>query len=248
MIPLKLEEDIKFIEKSALILTRVLSVVRNKAVAGISMLELDSIAEQMIIKEAALPAFKGYRGYPATICASLNEEIVHGIPDERVAKDGDILSIDIGVNYSGYFADAAITVAIGKITPKAKKLIDITKQALAKGVQKASPGNHLGDISYTIQNFVEQHGFSVVREFVGHGIGKNLHEEPEIPNFGRSGTGPVLKAGMVLAIEPMVNVGIWQSKLKANGWTAVTADGELSAHFEHTVLITEKGPRILTNG
>jgi len=228
------------------ILAGVMRKLRESIKVGISTLEIDVLAQLLIEKERAIPAFKGYRGYPANICTSINEEIVHGIPSERRLKEGDIISLDIGINYAGYFSDVAITVPVGRVDRQAKKLIDVTKNALAEGIKQACSGNHLSDISYAIQNYVERHGFSVVKEFVGHGIGSCLHEEPEIPNFGLSHQGPLIKNGMVLAIEPMVNAGTWKSKILENQWTAVTADGKLSAHFEHTVAVTDNGPEILT--
>lgn len=228
------------------IVSRVMRKLRESIKAGISTIEIDALAELLIQKEKAIPAFKGYRGYPANICTSINEEIVHGIPSERRLKEGDIISLDIGINYAGYFSDVAITVPVGRVNRQAKKLIDVTKNALAEGIKQACSGNHLSDISSAIQNYVEGHGFSVVREFVGHGIGSCLHEEPEIPNFGLSHQGPLIKSGMVLAIEPMVNAGTWKSKVLENQWTAVTADGKFSAHFEHTVAVTDNGPEILT--
>jgi methionyl aminopeptidase len=199
-----------------------------------------------VLKENAIPAFKGYKGFPATVCTSVNEEIVHGIPGKRRLKEGDIISIDLGVNYQGYFSDAAVTLPVGNIDAKKRKLIEVTKKSLAEGIKQAKAGNNLFDISYSIQNYVEKNGFSVVRQFVGHGIGRSLHEEPEIPNFGRAKEGEVLKTGMVFAIEPMVNMGTWECEILENGWTAVTKDRLPSAHFEHTVAITEKGPEILT--
>lgn len=229
------------------IVARVMQKLRESIKAGISTLEIDYLAEQLIKKEKAIPAFKGYRGYPANICTSINEEIVHGIPSERRLKEGDIISLDIGINYAGYFSDTAITVPVGRVNPEAKKLIEVTKSALAEGIKQACDGNHLSDISYAIQNYVERQGFSVVREFVGHGIGSCLHEEPEIPNFGLPHQGPLIRSGMVLAIEPMVNAGTWKSKILENQWTAVTADGKPSAHFEHTVAVTDNGPEILTH-
>lgn len=228
------------------IVARVMQKLRESIKAGISTLEIDYLAEQLIKKEKAIPAFKGYRGYPANICTSINEEIVHGIPSERRLKEGDIISLDIGINYAGYFSDTAITVPVGQVNPEAKKLIEVTKSALAEGIKQACDGNHLSDISCAIQNYVERQGFSVVREFVGHGIGSCLHEEPEIPNFGLPHQGPLIRSGMVLAIEPMVNAGTWKSKILENQWTAVTADDKLSAHFEHTVAVTDNGPEILT--
>jgi len=246
MIPLKSENDLRMLKKSGEILARVLRELEKKTIAGISTREIDTLAEKLILARDALPAFKGYKGFPAVICASINEEIVHGIPSERTLKEGDIIGLDLGVNYKGYFSDAAITVPIGKVPVRVKKLIDITKKALAEGIKAAKAGNHLQDISACIQGCVEANGFSVVRQFVGHGIGLSLHEEPEIPNFGQPHQGPVLKEGMVLAIEPMVNMGGWEAEILDNGWTAVTKDRSHSAHFEHTVAITENGPEILT--
>jgi len=227
-------------------LAGVMNSLRSKATVGISTADIDKIAEELISKEGALPAFKGYRGFPATICASINEEIVHGIPDQRKLEDGDIISLDIGINYQGYFSDTAITLAVGKVSSAKKKLIEVTRKSLEEGIRQARAGNHLSDISYSIQNFVERNGFSVVREFVGHGIGAKLHEEPEIPNYGKAHEGPKLQAGMVLAIEPMVNMGSWESEILDNGWTAVTKDRLPSAHFEHTVAVTDKGALVLT--
>jgi methionyl aminopeptidase len=191
-------------------------------------------------------AFLGYRGYPAHICASVNEQIVHGIPGERVLKQGDILSLDVGITYGDYFSDSAVTVPVGTVSHQARKLIDVTKASLAEGIRNMRAGAHLSDISNAVQQYVEKNGFSVVRQFVGHGIGKAMHEEPEIPNFGRPHQGPVLKPGMVLAIEPMVNTGTWECEILEDGWTAVTIDGKFSAHFEHTVALTNNGAEILT--
>lgn len=247
MIPLKSENDLAFLRLAGSILVKVMRRLRESIKPGVSTLEIDSLARELIEKEGAIPAFKGYRGYPANICTSVNEEIVHGIPSQRKLQDGDILSLDAGINYQGYFSDAAITVAVGRLAPETKKLIDVTREALSEGIRMARCGNHLSDISYAIQSYVEGHGFSVVREFVGHGIGKSLHEEPEIPNFGPAHQGELIKSGMVFAIEPMVNAGTWRSRILQNQWTAVTADGKLSAHFEHTVAVTDKGPEILTS-
>ena len=246
MIPLKSEKDLEFLRKAGKILATVMQELERKVKAGLTTFELDRFAEELIRKQNVLPAFKGYRGFPASVCTSINEEIVHGIPSERSLIEGDILSLDLGINYEGYFADAAVTLPIGKIDSKARKLIEVTKKALSLGIKQAKPGNYLFDISYSIQNYVEKNGFSVVRQFVGHGIGLKLHEEPEVPNFGRPRTGAPLESGMVLAIEPMVNMGGWESEILDNGWTAVTKDRLPSAHFEHTVAITEKGAEILT--
>lgn len=246
MIPLKSEKDLQMLRKSGKILAKVLKRLQGYVRPGITTQEINLLAEELMLKEKVLPAFKGYGGFPTAICTSINEEIVHGIPGDRKIKEGDIVSLDLGVNCDGYFSDAAVTMAVGKIDPQKKKLIEVTKKALSIGINEARPENHLSDISYSIQNYVEKNGFSVVRQFVGHGIGKDLHEEPEIPNFGRLNEGPVLKSGMVFAIEPMINMGTWEAEILDNGWTAVTKDRLPSAHFEHTVAITEKGPEILT--
>ncbi|MDD2927551.1 MAG: type I methionyl aminopeptidase [Candidatus Omnitrophica bacterium] len=246
MVPLKSEQDLQIIRQSAQILTKVMRRLSKVIREGVLTREIDALAEELILKENALPAFKGYKGFPATVCTSVNEEIVHGIPSERRLKSGDIIGLDLGVKYNGYFSDAAVTLPIGIIPAKVKKLIQVTRQALAEGIKEAKPGNHLLDISAAIQRYVEKNGFSVVRQFVGHGIGTSLHEEPEIPNFGQPHQGLLLEKGMVLAIEPMVNLGGWEAEILDNGWTAVTRDGLPSAHFEHTVAVTEKGPEILT--
>jgi methionyl aminopeptidase len=213
---------------------------------GMTTLDIDLLSEKLIRNQKALPAFKGYKGFPATACVSVNNEIVHGIPGSRVILEGDIVSIDLGVNYQGFFSDMAVTLPVGKVESSRLKLIAVTKQSLELGIKQAKAGNYLTDISHTIQNFVESEGFSVVRQFVGHGIGTALHEEPEIPNFGSPGLGPLLKSGMVLAIEPMINLGTWECEVLDNGWTAVTKDGLPSAHFEHTVAVTDRGPVVLT--
>jgi len=200
----------------------------------------------LIADRHVLPAFKGYRGYPCCTCISVNQEVVHGIPGKKIIHDGDIVSVDLGIIYQGYFSDTAVTLAVGEISPELQTLLDVTKEALHRGISQAKVNNHLSDISFAVQSYAESNGFSVVRDFVGHGIGKNLHEEPEIPNYGPPHVGPVLKAGMVLAIEPMVNLGTWQTKILDDGWTVETLDGKPSAHFEHTVAVTAEGPRILT--
>lgn len=245
-IPLKSEQELALMRRGGKILADIIRRLSSSVRAGISTLEIDSMAQDLMRGLKVESAFKGYKGYPACICVSVNEEIVHGIPSQRILKDKDIVGLDIGIRYEGYFTDAAVTVAIGRIDKDLKKLLDVTKGALSEGIKKAKPGNRLTDISYSIQNYVEKNGFSVVREFVGHGIGINLHEDPEIPNFGRPQEGPILKKGMVLAIEPMVNMGGWEAEILDNGWTAVTKDRLASAHFEHTVAITDKGHEILT--
>jgi methionyl aminopeptidase len=246
MIPLKSEKDLLMMRQAGTILARVLSRLREYVLLGVSTESIDEEAERLLRQENVVSAFKGYKGFPANICASVNEEIVHGIPGSRRLADGDILSLDLGIKYEGYFSDAAITVPIGKVEAKTKKLLATTSQSLVEGIKQARVGNHLFDISHAIQSHVEKNGFSVVRQFVGHGIGTNLHEEPEIPNFGRAHEGVTLTKGMVLAIEPMVNMGTWESEILENGWTAVTKDRLPSAHFEHTVAITDAGPEVLT--
>lgn len=246
MIPIKSENDLRMLRKSGKILAGVMEKVKGQVAAEVTTAELDRKAQEWILAQQALPAFKGYRGFPAALCVSVNEEIVHGIPGTRKLKDGDIVSIDLGVNYQGYFSDAAVTVAIGDPGVRARELIETARCALDEGIKQARQGKHLFDISQRIQEYAQARGFSVVRQFVGHGIGLALHEEPEVPNFGEAGCGPVLKEGMVLAIEPMINMGGWESVITANGWTAVTKDGLPSAHFEHTVAITPAGPEVLT--
>jgi len=247
MIPLKSEQELAMLKKSGKILGKAMQRLQGFIKPGVMTSEIDRLAAELLKQEGAVPAFKGYRGFPANICTSINEEVVHGIPSDRVLKEGDIISLDLGVDYQGYFSDAAVTLPVGRINAQVKKLIEVTKKALSEGIKQARQDNHLSDISYAIQTYVEGHGFSVVRQFIGHGIGCSLHEEPEIPNFGRPHQGPLLKSGMVLAIEPMVNMGTWECKILDNGWTAVTKDGLASAHFEHTLAVTDKGPEILTN-
>ena len=225
----------------------ILADLAAHAQPGVTTAELDRIAEKRVREAGAVPAFKGYRGYPATLCASVNEEVVHGIPsDQRRLADGDVISLDMGVVLDGFYGDSAVTVGVGQISPQAADLLRVTEEALYRGIDAARTGGRLSDIGHAIQGWVEQHGFSVVREFVGHGIGTKLHEEPQIPNYGQPGRGPRLVEGMVLAIEPMVNAGRASVKVLADGWTAVTRDGSLSAHFEHTVAITGNGPEIMT--
>ncbi|MGZ4162537.1 MAG: type I methionyl aminopeptidase [Tumebacillaceae bacterium] len=213
---------------------------------GITTKELDQIADDFIRKQGALPSFKGYHGYPGSICASVNEEIVHGMPGKRVLAEGDVISIDIGANIHGFHGDSAWTWGVGQISETAQKLLDVTETSLFKGLEQARDGNRLTDIGHAVQTYVESQGFSVVREYVGHGIGQQMHEDPSIPNYGPPGRGPILKTGMTLAIEPMVNVGTHKTRTLQDNWTVVTADGSLSAHFEHTVAVTENGPEILT--
>lgn len=247
MVILKSLQEIEKIRRACLIVANVLEIIRTKVQAGVTTKELDNFAEQFIRDAGAKPAFKGYRGYPCSLCTSVNEQVVHGIPSQGVMlKQGDIISIDVGAVVDGFYGDAAITVPVGSITNEAERLIRVTEESLFKGIAEARPGNRLYDISAAVQSHVEAHGFSVVREFVGHGIGRSLHEDPQIPNFGDRGGGPRIKTGMVLAIEPMVNAGGCVTRVKEDGWTAVTADGSLSAHFEHTIAVMDDGPLILT--
>jgi len=246
MITIKTRKEIELMRKAGGILSKVLMEIKNKLKPGMRTKEIDDLAGDLIDSYGAVPAFKGYRGFPANVCISLNEEVVHGIPDGRELKSGDIVSLDIGVKLNEFYADAAFTYPIGRINGRIKKLIDVTKKALLIGINQAKVDNNLSDISYAIQRYVESKGFSVVRDFVGHGIGRQMHEEPEVPNFGRNKTSLLLKEGMTLAIEPMVNMGTWEVEILGNGWTAVTKDRKYSAHFEHTIAITEKEPEILT--
>ena len=246
MIICKSPKEIEILKKSNQVVAFILKELKKNCHPGVTTLELDQIADRLIRENNCIPAFKGYRNYPASLCISINEEIVHGIPGGKKLKNGDIVSLDIGVKLEGLYGDAAITVPVGEIDSESQKLIQVTEEALYKGIEKAHAGNRLSDISHAIQTWVEKHHFSVVRDFVGHGIGKNLHEEPQIPNFGKPGFGPRLREGMVLALEPMVNVGTYKIKILSDGWTAVTADGNRSAHFEHSIAITHNGPVILS--
>lgn len=246
MIILKSDREIEKISVACRVVVGALKELKKEIKAGITTEELDRIAEEYILSKGAKPAFKGYRGYPATLCTSINEEVVHGIPSKRRLAEGDIISLDLGAIHDGYYGDAALTIGVGKISREAERLVKVTEESLYRGIEEAQPGKRLGDISWAIQSHVESAGFSVVFDFVGHGIGKNLHEEPQVPNFGVSGQGPRLKEGMVLAIEPMVNMGGAATRILDDNWTAVTKDGSLSAHSEHTVAITGKGPMILT--
>jgi methionyl aminopeptidase len=225
----------------------VLTELAAAVAPGVSTADLDALAEKRIRQAGATPAFKGYHGYPATICASVNEEVIHGIPSgRRVLNEGDVISIDVGASMNGYYGDSAVTLPVGKISEEAATLLRVTEESLHKAIEVARPGNRVSDIGHAVQKHVEAYGFSVVREFVGHGIGQKMHEEPQVPNYGQPGHGPRLAEGMVLAIEPMVNAGSPAVKVLADGWTAVTRDGGLSAHFEHTVAVTAGEPWILT--
>ena len=250
MISLKSAREIEIMRRANVIVAEILKELKKKAAPGVTTLALDALAEELTYKKKAQPAFKGYsmagRVYPRALCTSINEEIVHGIPSDRALREGDIVGLDFGVIYEGFYGDAAVTVGVGKVSEEAQRLMQVTEESLYKGIEQLREGNRLGDLSSVIQKTVEGAGFSVVRVFVGHGIGKKLHEEPPVPNYGDPDRGIRLKEGMVLAIEPMVNVGGYDVEIKEDGWTAVTKDGSLAAHFEHSVAITKNGPYILS--
>lgn len=246
MINCRSSTEIEKLRRSGRVVRQLLEEIRERVRPGVSTLELEKYTERRLAQVGARPAFKGYRGYPCCLCTSVNEQIIHGIPSARRLKEGDILSVDLGVIVDGYYGDTAITVPVGQISEAAQRLLRVTQEALELAIEKTRLGNHLGDVSATVQGHVERNGYSVVREFVGHGIGRELHEEPQIPNFGQPGHGPVLREGMVLAIEPMVNAGAPEVRVLDDRWTAVTADGEYSAHFEHMVAVTRNGPDVLT--
>ena len=246
MIIIKNDKEINLMRKAGKIVAETLLVVEKNIKPGITTAELDRIAEEFITKHGAKPSFKGLYGFPASLCISVNEQVVHGIPGRYVLKEGDIVSVDCGAMIDGYHGDAARTFAVGNISEEAQKLIEVTKESFFKGLEAAKGGNNLTDISNEIQKYIEASGFSVVRDFVGHGIGKDLHEDPEVPNFGRPGRGPKLVTGMALAIEPMVNVGSHRVKTLGDDWTVITSDKSLSAHYENTVIILPDGPEILT--
>jgi len=247
MVICKSPAELAKMHRSGLIVWEVLDKMRAMVRPGISTKDLDEFAEEFTAKSGAHPAFKGYRGYPGSVCTSINQEIVHGIPSaSRKLREGDILSMDFGIEMDGYFADAALTVPVGPVKPEREKLLRVTRESLERGIEKVRLGNRLGDVSAAVQQWVEKNGYSVVREFVGHGIGTRMHEDPQLPNYGQAGQGARLQEGMVLAIEPMVNVGQPAVRILDDEWTAVTADGSDSAHFEHTVAVTSNGPWILT--
>ena len=248
MIVLKSAREIAIMRRAGHILAGVVERLRGFVKPGMSTLDVDEDVEAFIHREGAQPAFKGYRGFPATACISINEEVVHGIPSaRRKIREGDIVGLDLGCIVEGYYADCAFTLPIGAVPAKVQQLLDVTRESLDLAIQQCHPGRRLSDVSHAVQTHVEANGFAVVRAFVGHGIGRALHEEPQIPNFGDPGRGPQLKAGMVLAIEPMVTMGSWEVRILDDGWTAVTQDGSLAAHFEHTVAVTENGPEVLTS-
>jgi methionyl aminopeptidase len=247
MILLKSPRELEHMRAAGKILAGVKALLVRLVKPGISTKDIDGEVEAFIVSKGATSAFKGYRGYPATVCTSINEEVVHGIPSpKRRLKEGDIIGLDLGCVVEGYYGDCAVTLPVGAVPPRAQELIDVTRESLDKAIVQCRVGNRIGDISHAVQMHCESHGFGVVRSFVGHGIGRALHEEPQVPNFGDAGRGPALKAGMVLAIEPMVTMGSWEVQVLEDGWTAVTADGSLAAHFEDTIAITDDGPDVLT--
>ena len=247
MILLKSSRELGHMRAAGRILAEVKERLKALVRPGASTKDIDEDIESFIVGKGAVPAFKGYRGYPATVCTSINNEVVHGIPSaKRKLKDGDIIGLDLGCIVEGYYGDCAITLPVGPVHERVQELLDVTRESLDKAIEQCRAGNRIGDISHAVQAHCESHGFGVVRAFVGHGIGRSLHEEPQVPNFGEGGRGPVLKAGMVLAIEPMVTMGSWEVRVLEDGWTAVTADGSFAAHFEDTIAITGNGPEVLT--
>ena len=247
MIELKSAAQIEYMRAAGQILADAFRMCRDLVKPGVSTLEIDREVEALIRGRKAKPAFKGYRGFPATICASINEEVVHGIPaPKRRLREGDIIGLDLGAIVEGYYADAAVTLPVGEINDEARRLLDVTRESLEQAIAQCRPGNRIGDVAAAVPRHVEAAGFGVVRAFVGHGIGRALHEDPQVPNFGEPGRGPLLRPGMVLALEPMVTMGHWEVRVLTDRWTAVTADGSLAAHFEHTVAVSEQGPDVLT--
>ncbi len=250
MISIKSPREIEIMRRANLIVAEVLEELKKKVAPGVTTLELDSLAEELTVKKKAIPAFKGYsvagRVFPCSLCVSINEEIVHGIPSNRVLREGDIIGLDFGVIYEGFYGDSAVTLGVGEVSEDARRLMEVTRTALYKGIEELREGKRLGDLGAVVQRTAEDAGFSVVRAFVGHGIGKKLHEEPPVPNYGEPDRGIRLKEGMVLAIEPMLNMGGHEVEIKEDGWTAVTRDGSLAAHFEHSVAVTKDGPYILS--
>ena len=246
MIVLKSEKEIESIRESCHIVYHTLKLIERNIRPGVTTGELNTVAEEFIIESGGRPAFKGFHGFPSSICVSIDDEVVHGIPGKRRLQEGQLVSVDVGVEKAGYYGDGAETFCVGRVSQEKRQLVSVTREALYEGISQAREGNRLFDISWSIQHFVESHRYSVVRALVGHGIGKEMHEEPQVPNFGEPGSGPVLKAGMTLAIEPMVNVGGPNVETRDDNWTVVTKDGSPSAHFEHTIAITRSEPRILT--
>ncbi len=242
----KSKKELEKMRAAGQLVGQVLQELRSMAQPGLTTIEIDRAAEKMIRDAGALPTFKGYHGFPYSICASVNEQVVHGFPSDYVLKDGDIFSIDCGVTLEGFVGDTATTVPVGRVDEAALKLISVTEGCLELAIDQCRPGNHLGDIGFAVQQHAEAHGYSVVRDYVGHGIGRRMHEDPQIPNYGKPGQGPKIRAGYVFAVEPMINLGTHYTKVLADGWTVVTLDGKPSAHSEHTIAITEEGPEVLT--
>ena len=247
MIYIKTREEIEIMRESALLVSRTLGIIAREVKPGVEPKYLDKLAEEFIRDNGGVPAFKGYRGFPATLCISVNEAVVHGIPGNRALREGDIISVDCGVKKNGFYGDHAYSFPVGEIKPELKKLLQVTKECLYKGIEQAVSGNRIGDISFAVQQHAEKNGYGVVRELVGHGLGKSLHEDPEVPNYGKRGDGPKLKDGMVLAIEPMINLGTKNVKQLEDGWTIITADGKPSAHFEHDIAIVNGKADILSS-
>ena len=246
MVTLKSARELETMRRSGKITAKVLTDLMKAARAGMTTGQLDAMAEKGIRELGGVPTFKGYHGYSSSICASVNDQVVHGIPGDYVLKDGDLLSIDIGTTFEGYVSDTAVTVGIGNITQNARRLLDVTQECLMVGIAQMQRGNHVGDIGAAVQRHAESHGYGVVRELVGHGVGTAMHEEPQVPNYGKAGTGLQMRPGLVLAIEPMITEGGYEVEILKDGWTVVTADGKLAAHFEHTIAVTDDGPKILT--
>ena len=245
-ITIKSSQELEAMSRAGAIVGSALTLLKRSVEPGITTRELDQIAYKEIACHGAKPTFKGYRGFPATICASVNEEIVHGIPGKRVLREGDIIKMDVGATIDGFIGDAAVSVAVGQVSQEAIDLMDATRESLEEGIKAAQPGNRIGDIGAAVQTYAEARGYGVVREFVGHGVGRFLHEDPQVPNYGEPGKGHLLRPGMCIAIEPMLNIGDWHTRILDDQWTVVTADGSLSSHFEHTIAITQDGPKVLT--
>ncbi len=246
MIILKSPEEIEYLAAANQVVGEVLALLKEQVKAGMTTDDLDRLANEGIRKRGAIPTFIGYRGYPKSLCTSINEEVVHGIPGSKRLNEGDIIGIDCGATYKGFVGDSAVTVAIGKVSDEASRLIRVTEECLNLGIEQIRAGNRIGDIGHAVQVHAESHGYAVVRDFVGHGIGRQMHEEPQVPNYGKPGTGPRIKVGMVLAVEPMINQGTYEVEVLADQWTVVTKDRQLSAHFEHSIACTENGPRVLS--
>jgi len=246
MISIKSAREIEIMRRGGKITAKTLSKLMAAAKPGVTTGQLNELADESIRSMGGVPTFIGYHGYPAAICASVNDEVVHGMPGDRVLQDGDLLSIDIGTTFEGYVSDSAVTVAIGNVDEAAQRLMRITQECLMLGIEQMQVGNHLGDIGHAVQRHAEAHGYGVVRALVGHGVGRKMHEDPQVPNYGNPGQGTLLRKGLVLAIEPMITQGSWEVATLEDGWTVVTEDGKLAAHFEHTIAITDQGPRILT--